>query len=202
MSVIFITPYDSARPGTPTDLCMEAARVRYEHIHLMLYYPLRLKLLRRTRRTATRNAQLLRATAMSLDINLLPDYSARVARKEKPALDKAIAIQERARHGPPYREKYIGGSGGSLEPPGRLLEPPGPLLTHLHTVYIAYSECLLTRLNPLAERTCFSQATSTSRPRSRRTVRRARTSAARRARRLTWGDSSRSARGPSVGESR
>ena len=33
------------------------------------------------------------------------------------------------------REKQIGGSGGSLEPPGPLLEPPGPLLTHLHTVY-------------------------------------------------------------------
>jgi len=51
----------------------------------------------------------------------------------------------------------IGGSGGSLEPPGPLLEPPGPLLTHLHTIYMAYSECLPTRLNPLAERTCFSQ---------------------------------------------
>jgi hypothetical protein len=38
------------------------------------------------------------------------------------------------------REQQIGGSGGSLEPPGPLLEPPGPLLTH-----------------PLAERTCFSQ---------------------------------------------
>jgi hypothetical protein len=48
------------------------------------------------------------------------------------------------------REKQIGGSGGSLE-------PPGPLLTHLHTVHIAYSECLPTRLNLLAERTYFSQ---------------------------------------------
>jgi hypothetical protein len=27
-------------------------------------------------------------------------------------------------------------------------EPPGPLLTHLHTIYMAYSECLPTRLNP------------------------------------------------------
>ena len=44
---------------------------------------------------------------------------------------------------------YEMGSGGSLE-------PPGPL-TYLHTVYMAYSECLPTRLNPLAERTCFSQ---------------------------------------------
>ena len=34
--------------------------------------------------------------------------------------------------------KEIGGSGGSLE-------PLGPLLTHLHTVYLAYSECLPTR---------------------------------------------------------
>jgi hypothetical protein len=33
------------------------------------------------------------------------------------------------------REKQIGGSGGSFE-------PPGPLLTHLHTVYMVYSECL------------------------------------------------------------
>ena len=49
------------------------------------------------------------------------------------------------------REKHIGGSGGSLE-------PPGSLLAHLHTVYMVYSECLPTRLNPLAERTCFSQA--------------------------------------------
>ena len=51
------------------------------------------------------------------------------------------------------REKQIGGSGGSLEPPGPLLEPPG----HLHTVYMAYSEYLPTHLNPLAKRTCFSQ---------------------------------------------
>ena len=45
----------------------------------------------------------------------------------------------------------------SLVPPGLLLEPPGPLLTHLYTVYMACSEFLLTRLNPLAERTCFAQ---------------------------------------------
>jgi hypothetical protein len=66
--------------------------------------------------------------------------------------------EECAANGGALREKQIGGSGGSLEPPGPLLEPPGPLLTHLHTVYMAYSECLPTRLNPLAERTCFSQA--------------------------------------------
>ena len=41
---------------------------------------------------------------------------------------------------------------------GPFLEPPGPLLTHLRTVYMAFSECLPTRLNPLVERTCFSQA--------------------------------------------
>ena len=57
----------------------------------------------------------------------------------------------------PRREQQIGGSGGSLEPPGPLLEPPGPLLTRLHTVYIACSERLPTRLNPPAERACFSQ---------------------------------------------
>jgi hypothetical protein len=55
------------------------------------------------------------------------------------------------------REQQIGGSGGSLEPPGPLLEPLGPLLTHLHTFYMGYSERLPSRLNPLAERTCFSQ---------------------------------------------
>ena len=56
------------------------------------------------------------------------------------------------------REKQIGGSGGSLEPPGPLLEPPGlGLFLCLHTVYMAYFERLPTRLNPLAERTCFSQ---------------------------------------------
>ena len=46
-------------------------------------------------------------------------------------------------------EQQIGGSGDSPEPPGPLPEPPGPLLTHLHTVHMAYSECLPTRLNPL-----------------------------------------------------
>jgi hypothetical protein len=65
------------------------------------------------------------------------------------------------------REKQIGGSGGSLEPPGPLLEPPWPLLTHIHTVYTVYSECLPARLNPLAERTSFSQA-RTRAPRSPR----------------------------------
>jgi hypothetical protein len=58
---------------------------------------------------------------------------------------------------------HVGGSGGSLEPPGPLLETRGPLLTHFHTVYIAYSERLPTRLNPLAERTCFSQTASPGR---------------------------------------
>ena len=57
-----------------------------------------------------------------------------------------------------HREQQIGGSGGSPDPPGPLLEPPGPRLTHLHTVYIANFEWLPTRLNPLAERTCFAQA--------------------------------------------
>jgi DNA repair exonuclease SbcCD ATPase subunit len=46
------------------------------------------------------------------------------------------------------REKQIRGSGGSLE-------PPGPLPMHL--VYMKYSECLPTLLDPLAEWTCFSQ---------------------------------------------
>ena len=47
-----------------------------------------------------------------------------------------------------YREKQIRGSGGSPEPPGLLLEPPGLLLTHLHTGYMEYSECLPTLLKP------------------------------------------------------
>jgi hypothetical protein len=49
-----------------------------------------------------------------------------------------------------YGEKQIEGSVGSLE-------PPGPLLMHLLIVYMEYSECPPTLLNPLAERTCFSQ---------------------------------------------
>ena len=44
-----------------------------------------------------------------------------------------------------------------MNPLGLFLETPGPLLTHLHTVYMAYSERLPTRVNPLAERTRFSQ---------------------------------------------
>jgi hypothetical protein len=51
-----------------------------------------------------------------------------------------------------------------LNPLGLSLEPPGSLLTHPHTVYMAYSECLLTRLNPLAERTCFSQVSELELP--------------------------------------
>jgi hypothetical protein len=35
-----------------------------------------------------------------------------------------------------------------LKPLGLFLEPPWCLLTHLHTVYMAYSECPPTRLNP------------------------------------------------------
>jgi hypothetical protein len=37
------------------------------------------------------------------------------------------------------------------------LNPLGLFITHLHTIYMAYSECIPTRLNPPAERTCFSQ---------------------------------------------
>jgi hypothetical protein len=43
--------------------------------------------------------------------------------------------------GVPGREKEIRGSGGSLE-------HPGPILTHLHTVYVAYFGCLPTHLDP------------------------------------------------------
>ena len=71
----------------------------------------------------------------------------------------AFEIGASAIDGTGAREEHIGGSGGSLvDPPGPLLEPPWPLLTHLHTAYMVYSECLPTRLNPLAERTCFPQA--------------------------------------------
>ena len=41
----------------------------------------------------------------------------------------------------PTGEKQMRGSGGSLEPP-----------MHLHTVYMGFSGCLPTLLNPLAER--------------------------------------------------
>ena len=44
-----------------------------------------------------------------------------------------------------------------MNPLGLFLETPGPLLTHLHAVYMACSECLPTSLKPLAEMTCFSQ---------------------------------------------
>jgi hypothetical protein len=54
-------------------------------------------------------------------------------------------------------EADTGVQGARLNPLGPLLDPPGPLLTHLHTVYIAYSECLPTRLTPLAEGACSSQ---------------------------------------------
>ena len=40
-----------------------------------------------------------------------------------------------------------------MNPLNIFLEPPG----HIHTVSRAHSECLPTRLDPLAERTCFSQ---------------------------------------------
>jgi hypothetical protein len=46
----------------------------------------------------------------------------------------------------PSRAQQIGGVGG--------------LLTHLHTVCMACFECLPTRMNHLAERTCFSQVPS------------------------------------------
>ena len=57
------------------------------------------------------------------------------------------------------REQQIGqgAQGARLTPLGLFLEPPGPFLTHLHTVYMAYSERLPTRLNLLAERACLSQ---------------------------------------------
>ena len=44
-----------------------------------------------------------------------------------------------------------------MNPLGLFLDPPAPLLTHLHTVYMAYSECLPTRLSPLADGTCCPQ---------------------------------------------
>ena len=115
---------------------------------------------------------LLRAALLHYAAHLagLPPLAARhsVAGQYSPAVDggtgrAAGRLPQRARRGRDERgragrrEQQIGGSGGSLEPPGPLLEPPGPLLTHLYTVCIAYSECLPTRLSPLAERTCFSQ---------------------------------------------
>jgi len=41
------------------------------------------------------------------------------------------------------------------------LKLPGPLPMHLHTAYVEYYECLPTLLDPLAERTCFSQVRGT-----------------------------------------
>lgn len=51
------------------------------------------------------------------------------------------------------REKAAGGSGGSLE-------PSAPLLTHFHTVFMEYSECLPTLLNPVPKRTPWYQVGS------------------------------------------
>jgi hypothetical protein len=48
------------------------------------------------------------------------------------------------------REKQIGGSGGSLEPLGLFLR------TFIPFIWRIMSAFLRTRLNPLAERTCFS----------------------------------------------
>jgi hypothetical protein len=64
-------------------------------------------------------------------------------------------------------EQQIGSAGGSLEPPGPLLEPPGPLPMRLPTVHMECSGCLPALLNPLAERTCFSQAATYTRLGSR-----------------------------------
>jgi hypothetical protein len=50
-----------------------------------------------------------------------------------------------------------GAQGGSLD-------PPGPTPMPLYTVYMEYSECTPTLLNPLAERTCFSQKANCPRP--------------------------------------
>ena len=52
----------------------------------------------------------------------------------------AIGPGGRGGDGAARGERYRG-SGDSLD-------PPGPLLTHLNTIYTAYSECLPTRLNP------------------------------------------------------
>ena len=56
------------------------------------------------------------------------------------------------------RENREGVQGGHLNPLSVFLNPHGLLLTHLHTVCVEYSDRLPTLLNPLAERTCFSQA--------------------------------------------
>ena len=82
-------------------------------------------------------------------------YAPSVARQLRPlwpvicALGGTLSVLAVARHLCPL--------WAHLHPLGFFLNPPGPLLTHLYTVYMACSECLLTRLNPLAERTCFSQ---------------------------------------------
>jgi hypothetical protein len=52
-------------------------------------------------------------------------------------------------------EKQIRGLGGSLEPPGLL-----PM--HLHTVYMEYSECLPTLLNPWLRGPVSPRCTPTS----------------------------------------
>jgi hypothetical protein len=80
----------------------------------------------------------------------LCDISHIVADKSAKPRDDALKCTEESDGIVRAREKQIRGSGGSLE-------PPGPLPMHLHTVCVAYSECLPILLNPLAQRTCFSQ---------------------------------------------
>ena len=48
------------------------------------------------------------------------------------------AVEYRTRANVPPREQQIGGSGGSLEPPGPLLEPPEPLLSSYAPPYRLY----------------------------------------------------------------
>ena len=79
-----------------------------------------------------------------------PPMSRCLLRADAHAARPAAAHGRRRRGRRPGRKRY-GSAGGSLE-------PPGPLLTHLRTVYMAYSEYVPTRLNSLAERACFSQA--------------------------------------------
>ena len=70
-----------------------------------------------------------------------------------------LTLTSTPRHHPLHErvQLRIDGAGWGERNRG-LTRTPGPLLMHLHTGYMAYSECLPTRLNPLvAERTCFSQ---------------------------------------------
>jgi hypothetical protein len=100
--------------------------------------------------THSRRLERTRRPVCARGLECLPG-DARCCRAALGALHEcAVRREGSALAGVTQGERHRGVQGGSEE-------PLGPLITHLHTVYMAYSECLPIHLNPMAERTCFSQ---------------------------------------------